>query len=80
MKKIYIFFLSGMLLFAAGGCKEKLPPPDPAKEAYLQTLVRCAKCRKSSKVGEYERINQVLGRCPFCKKVVAVMPKKSKRQ
>lgn len=67
---LLLFVLAGML---SGGCNENLPPPNPDKELLLKTVTRCPRCRKSSEIGKFERVNQVLGRCPFCKKVVNVM-------
>jgi len=73
MKKIYIFLLTAAGVFFIGGCREDLPAPNPDKIEYLRKKSRCSSCRKVSEIGRYERVNQALGRCPFCKKVVNVM-------
>ena len=77
MKNFYLLLFIFSAAFA-GGCKEDLPPPDPEKELILNTVVQCPKCRKSCEIGKFERVNQALGRCPFCKKVVNVMEAKDK--
>ena len=74
MKKIYLCCLLVLCTgIFSGGCKENPPPPNPEKEAFLRVSVQCPKCRKTDTVGNFERINQALGRCPHCKKVVNVM-------
>ena len=74
-------------LMAAGGillcgCGKKAPKADPALLEKLKQEVKCTQCRVSSSFEKYERISQVLGRCPACRKVInvrAAMEKGKKR-
>ena len=68
MKQMIICLMAATgLLFC--GCGKKA---DPALLEKLKQEVKCTQCRVPSPLEKYERINQVLGRCPACRKVINV--------
>ena len=71
MNKIFLYFCAAGVLFLCG-CGKKAPKADPALLEKLKQEVKCTQCRVSSPLEKYERINQVLGRCPACRKVINV--------
>ena len=81
MKQMIICLIAATgLLFC--GCGKKTPKADPALLEKLKQQVQCTRCRAFSPLEKYERINQLLGRCPSCRKVInvrAAMDKGKKR-
>ena len=81
MKQMIICLMAAMgLLFC--GCGKKTPKADPALLEKLKQEVKCTQCRAFSPLEKYERINQLLARCPSCRKVInvrAAMDKGKKR-
>ena len=68
--KYLLSFSMVLLLFC--GCGKEKPEVDPAVEAAQNALVRCTKCRKENPLKSYQRVNQVLARCPACQKVIHI--------
>lgn len=73
MKLISILTAVLMIALLSSGCGKKEKKPDPKVLEALQSTVTCSNCRKGSALGEYQRVNQILARCPKCSKVINIM-------
>lgn len=69
MKQTLLCLMAAGTLFFCG-CGKKTPKADPALLEKMKQPVKCTQCRVSSPLEKYERINQLLGRCPSCRKVI----------